>query len=183
VALKICTSCGYEGKAIKPPSDIAGESDNEVKKAFDKLCRMIFLATGIPVKPIAMALVLPVYLVLWPLKGLLGASSGPKFCPNCSLPTMVGLKTDAGWLAKRKNDIKTGAWIPPGREEEEKLGFGKEVILPGDRKKNAPPPAERLKSLPTLEEMLKEPQVEAPVEPAPETPVDVKKKTVDPDQW
>lgn len=180
MANKICTACGYEGKAVKPPKDIAGESDNEVKQAFDKLCRMIFLATGIPIKPLAMVLVLPVYAVLWPLKGLLGASTGPKYCPNCSLPTMVSLKSDAGWIAKRKNDIKTGAWVPEDKRGPV-VGFGKEVILPGDEKQ-AVVQAPRLEQLPSLEEMLKEPEPEAPP-PEPEKPVEVKKKTVDPDQW
>ncbi len=167
MALKICTACGYEGKAIKPPSDIVGEEDNETKKAFDKLCRGIFLATGIPVKPLAMALVLPVYAVLWPLKGLLGASTGPKYCPNCSLPTMVDPKSDAGWLAKRKNDIKSGAWVPPSKRREE------EVL------EAAPPKPEKL---PSLDEILK-PAAPTAAAPEPEAPAEVKKRPVDPDQW
>ena len=110
MADKICTHCGYEGKAIKRPRDDAGEEPSDTKAAFDKLCRSIFLMTGIPVKPIAMALVAPVYLVLWPLKHFLG-DNGPKHCPNCDLPLMVSLKSDAGWMARRKNDIKSGAVV------------------------------------------------------------------------
>ncbi len=186
MADKICTHCGYEGKAIKRPSDAAGEKDNETSNAFDKLCRVIFLATGIPVKPIAMFLTLPIYLfVVWPLRAVFGGGDNKKFCPNCGLPLMVSLKSDAGWLAKRKNDIKSGAVVVGElREEKPVVAFGKDVKLPGDEREAGPAPVAVPERLPSLEQMFEEPEKDgAPAPVAAEKPPVIKKPPVNPDEW
>jgi hypothetical protein len=100
----ICTHCGYEGKPTKPPSDDEPR-DRSVGKALDRVAHLIFPGLGFIVRPMAYALVMPIYLVLWPIKRRM---NGPKHCPNCGLPTMVHLKSDAGWMAKRKLEIKSG---------------------------------------------------------------------------
>lgn len=180
MASKICTACGYEGEAFKRPDDSAGESGSETREAFDKLSRVFSVLTFVPIKPIALLISLPMYVVLWPVKRAI-KGDGKKWCPNCGLPTMVKKDSDAGWLAQRKNDIKAGLVV-----EEKKVdlvAFGRDIKLPGDEEKPAAPPKRKPERLPSLEEMLKEtPELPAAPEAAPaEQPKP--KKPVDPDQF
>ena len=87
----ICTACGYEGSPVFAPRDDAGEEDSLVVTVANKL---FFLLTFVPIK------------FGWLVK--LSKRRKSKYCPNCGLPFMVKLHSDAGWLAKRKNDIKAG---------------------------------------------------------------------------
>lgn len=189
MADKICTHCGYEGKAIKRPRDDAGEERSETKSAFDRLARSAFLLTGIPVKPLAILLVIPVYVALWPFKKLL-KDDGPKHCPNCGLPLMVSLKSDAGWMARRKNDIKSGAVvIVDGKAH----AAGSAIARAATEVQNAPEPtAAKPEKLPSLDAMLApahQPAGETPentgAQPpdTAEKPPEIKKPRVDPDAW
>ncbi len=184
----ICTHCGYEGKPIKPPGDEAA-SDGESTKALERVANLLLPGMGFMVRPLAWAMVLPIYLVLWPIKRKL--KGGPRHCPNCGLPLMVPLSSDEGWLAKRKLDIKTGAYIPGvgDRDLPPPVAFGKEVILPGDEVKQEAPPPPRLERLPSLGEMLEEKPILPPVEvaapqsePKKTTPAAPAKKP-DPEAW
>jgi len=183
MAAKICTACGYEGAAIKRPSDAMGERDNETQKAFDKVANVFTVLTFIPVKPLALLLAAPMYIVLWPIKRLI-RGDGKVWCPNCGLPTMVKLSSDAGWLAKRKQELKAGANFV--REENEPLVFGREIKLPGEGgKKAAAAPTPRPEKLPSLEVLLVAPEKDS-VSTANEAekPTETKpKKPVNPDEW
>jgi|GEM_PF-5168207 len=184
MAIKICTNCGYEGVAIKRPNDSAGESGNEMKEAFDKLCRLVTVLTFIPVKPLAMLLSVPFYLVMWPIKRLI-KGDGKVSCPNCGLPLMVSMKSDAGWLAKRKNDIKAGLVVE--KPKEEVVAFGRVVKLPGDdAKKTAPVVAPVPEKLPSLDVLLQEPENTGETVPdTAEEPHEIKpnKPPANPDEW
>lgn len=182
---KICTSCGYEGEAIKRPSDSAGEEGSETRDAFDKLSRTFSVITFIPIKPLALLLALPMYIVLWPIKRAI-RGDGKKWCPHCGLPFMVSLKSDAGWLAKRKNDIKSGLVVPGTREPAPVVAFGREIKLPGDEAPAAPAAAPRPEKLPTLEALLRDEKNDSV--PAPDTAEKqqenpVKTKPARPDEW
>ena len=49
-------------------------------------------------------------------------------CPNCGLPALVKLSSDAGWMAKRKFDIELGLVVIPPTEKKESapISFGNE---------------------------------------------------------
>jgi hypothetical protein len=181
-ATHICTHCGYEGKPQRPPSDEAG-SDGETRKALRRVSGLLFPGLGMLIEPLAMVLVLPIYIILWPIRRKLNPA---KHCPNCGLPLMVNLKSDAGWLAKRKADIKAGL-VQVDMEEKPKIVFGKEIILPGDEKVESLPVAEALQSLPALHVLLQEEEKVVVAEPVPDKAVSEapppKKKPVDPEQW
>lgn len=184
MAIKICTHCGYEGVAIKRPNDSAGEGGNDTKEAFDKISRVFTVLTFIPVKPLAMLIAMPIYIVLWPIKRLI-KGDGKVSCPNCGLPLMVSMKSDAGWLAKRKNDIKAGLVVETPKEEV--VAFGRVVKLPGDEeKKFAPVVVPVPEKLPSLDELLKEPENTGETPPdAAEEPQEIKpnKPPANPDEW
>jgi hypothetical protein len=177
----ICTNCGYEGAPIKRPRDEADEGSDK-REALKKLNRFFLMSTGIPIVWLAHALVMPLLL----LKAIVTGAGGGKHCPNCGLPLMVSLKSDAGWMAKRKQDIKSGA-IRISAEEEEKLAFGKQIVLPGDReKKRKEPPPPAPEKLPSLDVILEEPKITsapppdtAEKQPEPITP----RKPAKPDEW
>lgn len=182
MVIKICTHCGYEGVAIKRPSDSAGEEGSETKAAFNKLSNLFTALTFIPIKPLAMFLAIPMYIVLWPVKRFI-KGDGKVSCPNCGLPLMVSMKSDAGWLAKRKNDIKAGLVVEVKKEEV--VAFGRVVKLPGDDEKPAMVPVPRPEKLPDLDTML-EPEKDSI--PAPDTaekqeePKPIK-PPANPDEW
>ncbi|MES2984874.1 MAG: hypothetical protein V4735_06790 [Pseudomonadota bacterium] len=169
MANKICTHCGYEGKANRPPSDHAGEDDSFIIGFFNKL---FLLLTFIPIKFNFLARLL--------------SRRSARHCPNCGLPLMVKLSSDAGWLAKRKLDIKAGLVVVG--EKKEVVAFGREVVLPGDEKRGEVKQEPSPTNLPALAEMLEEAPA-ASAAPAPEfksalAPAATKReKPVDPDQW
>lgn len=192
MASQICTHCGYEGKAVNPPSDATPEAQSEVGKAFDRLCRLIFAFTFIPVKQIAQLIAAPFYVLIWLVRTIFHVSN-KKHCPNCGLPLMVSLKSDAGWLAKRKQEVKAG--VVKFEEKKEVVAFGREVKLPEPEQ----PPVDfdapfdefeaPIVKLPAVDQILAEPgpaTVAAPLpEPAPTlaTPAAVQQKKIDPDSW
>lgn len=182
MATKICTSCGYEGEAIKRPNDSAGEEGNETRDAFDRLSRVFSVITFIPIKPLAMLLALPMYIVLWPVKRAI-RGDGKKWCPNCGLPFMVSLKSDAGWIAQRRNDIKAGLVVE--RAPEQVVSFGRDVKLPGDEKPAPVAPAPRPEKLPSLDAMQQQENVGITPPDTAEEPQEIqpKKPPVDPDAW
>jgi hypothetical protein len=59
-------------------------------------------------------------------------------CTHCGLPTVVNIKSDAGFLAKRKIDIELGAiQIPKPEEKKAVEGFGNE--RPSEKKETKKP--------------------------------------------
>lgn len=180
-ATHICTHCGYEGRPVKPPSDEAYEGQSDFSKGIARVANLLFPGLGLIIRPLAMFLMLPITILLWLLKR---ASSGKKHCPNCGLPLMVKLTSDAGYVAKRRQELKAGLLEIP-EEKKEKVAFGREIALPGDEEKNKKPtPKPMPTKLGTLEELLREP--EAPVTETEEKQWALEekpKKPVDPDQW
>lgn len=181
-ASHICTACGYEGKPVRAVDDSAGEGGNETRDAFDRLSRTFTVLTFIPIKPLAMLLAIPLYIVLWPIKRLV-KGDGRKWCPNCSLPTMVRMESDAGWLAKRKNDLKAGLVLDQPKEE--KVAFGSKIELPEDASapRVAPPPPEKLPSLDTLLEQAEKDGATPPDTAEKQQENQPRKTPVDPDAW
>lgn len=171
----ICTHCGYEGKPVRPPSNETYGGQSDSSKAISRIANLIFPGLGMIIRPLAMFVMLPVYIVLWPIKR---AVNGPKHCQNCGLPLMVKKSSDAGYVAMRKLELKQGKRFD--RPEPPKLAFGKEIALPGDEEEKPVPPSPRDK-LPSLEMMLQDEP--APAAPEPEPTPEQPKKTVDPDQW
>ena len=90
----ICAVCGYEGLPIRAPDDSTGEDKSFVIGFAEKL---IFMTTFLPIK------------LGWLQR--LAKRDKAKFCPNCGVPRMVKLKSDAGWIAKRKHDIRSGLLV------------------------------------------------------------------------
>lgn len=181
-ATHICTHCGYEGRPVKPPSD-AESSDGETTKALVRVANLLLPGMGFMVRPLAMVMALPLYLVLWPVKRYM--KGGPKHCPNCGLPLMVKLSSDAGFVAKRRQDLKAG--IRFDQPDQPTVAFGKDILLPSDEAPVEAPKFVAPTSLPSLDTLLAEEEqrakrAESPVEepPAPPQPT---KKPVDPDQW
>jgi hypothetical protein len=172
----ICTHCGYEGKPTKPPSD-AAPGDSESSNAIARVANLILPGMGFLIRPLAMFMMLPIHILLWPLKR---AVNGPKNCQNCGLPTMVRISSDAGFVAKRKLDLKMGKRFD--RPEPPKIAFGKEVKF-GDEDETPPPPPPVPDRLPSLEEMLKETPQPTPPDPEPKPEIMATKKTIDPDKW
>lgn len=163
MAKQICTACGYEGKAQRALSDHAGEDESLLISVFNKL---FFVLTFLPIK--------------FNFLVRLAKRGKAKQCPNCGLPLMVSLKSDAGWLAKRKNDIKAGL-VVVGEEKKPAVAFGREMVLPGDEKPVASPVMVP-NNLPSLDVMLEEKKTEDA--PQKERPVEqVVKKPVDPEVW
>jgi hypothetical protein len=179
----ICTHCGYEGKPVKPPSDEATDTNPDASKALARIVNLVLPGAGLMIRPLALFISLPIHILLWPIKRKL--KGGPRHCSNCGLPLMVPLSSDAGWLAKRRLDIKMGLVVIGKNEEAPKLAFGREVVLPGDEKPAEMIVEERLTSLPSLEKLLA-PKPEKPA-PAPKEKKEIQakpeKKPVDPDQW
>lgn len=174
----ICTHCGYEGKPIRRPSDDATGVQSDSSKAIARIANLIFPGLGMLIRPLALFLMIPVYIVLWAIKR---AVNGPKFCQNCGLPLMVRKTSDAGEIAMRKQALKEGVRFE--KPEPPKVAFGKEIALPGDEDKNAKPaPAPQLDKLPSLEVLLQDAPAPAAPEPEAEVPQQPKKQ-VDPDQW
>lgn len=123
----ICTHCGYEGKPVKPPSDETYEGQSDSSKAIARAVNLIIPGAGFIIRPLAILISLPLRLLLWPIKRKL--QGGPKHCPNCGLPLMVKLSSDAGWLAKRKLDIKMGL-IVIDEDGTARPGTGVKELLP-----------------------------------------------------
>lgn len=192
MATHICTHCGYEGKAVNPPSDATPEAQSETGKAFDKLCRIIFALTFIPVKPIAQAIAAPFYVLIWLVRSIFHISN-KKHCPNCGLPLMVSLKSDAGWIAKRKQEVKAG--LVKFEDKKEVVAFGREVKLPEPQQPSvdfeAPFDAFEapIAKLPAVDKILAEPtdasransSTEGTTESA--APAAVQQKKIDPEAW
>ena len=184
----ICTHCGYEGKPVKPPKD-EEVGDGETGRALDKVANIVFPGMGMLIRPLAMVLVLPIYIVMWPIKRKL---NGPKHCPNCGLPLMVPLDSDAGWLAKRKFDLKSGAVVLiEGKAYDSDSLFAQTYLA--EQRAKAPTTKPVPDALPPLHEILNddlppvEPQPE-PITPPPEpeqknTPGAARPKKPDPDAW
>ncbi len=162
---------------MRPPSDETG-GVSETGKALDKVSGLLFPGLGFLIRPLAMFMVIPIYIVLWPIKRKLNPA---KHCPNCGLPLMVLLKSDAGFIAKRKADLKAGVRFEA--EEKPALAFGREIKLPGDEKHEPLADVPSPTMLPPLAALLEE-KKEAPPpvqEETKETPVE--KKPVDPNKW
>lgn len=172
----ICTHCAYEGKPVKPPSDAEMKSD-DVSKSLARVVNLVIPGAGLIIKPLAMLVSLPIYILMWVFAPWVKRK---KHCPNCGLPLMVHIKSDAGWLAKRKLDIKMGL-VVVGDEKKPTIAFGKEIILPGDEPAKAPPVVAPTQ-LPSLDKLLEEKQEETPAAPAAPS-VNVTKKPVDPEAW
>lgn len=110
MAEKICTNCGYEGRGTRKPRT----------------------GGGTPAKILGMLLMLPIYTLI---KSFQGGRS--KDCPNCGLPTMVKLNSDAGWIARRKMDLELG--LAPIRQENEAQMFGNDASIPRTERKSVDP--------------------------------------------
>ena len=176
----ICTHCYYEGKPVKPPSDKTPEPD-DTGKAIARVANLIFPGLGLIIKPLALFLCLPIYLLMWIFKPLYDPK---KHCQHCGLPLMVRKNSDAGEVAMRKLAVKMGQRFDAPQTAS--LAFGREVKLPGDEQKKEVVQAPRPEKLPSLEAMLQE----APTTPTPapeQAPVAAEihkpKKPVDPDQF
>lgn len=179
-ASHICTHCGYEGKPVRPPSD-AESGDDEASKSLARIANMVLPGIGLIIKPLALFLTLPLRILFWMLKRY---SSGAKHCPNCGLPLMVPLSSDAGWLAKRKQDIKAGLVTIDTSAPKPVVAFGREVKLPGDEERNRPAPAPKLEKLPSLDDLLApEPTPDSATEKQPAPLPEPPKKKTDPDAW
>lgn len=179
-ATHICTHCGYEGRPVKPPSDEHREQ-SDVSKSIARVANLVLPGIGLLIRPLAMFLMLPVHILLWPLKARMNPA---KHCPNCGLPLMVSVKSDAGWLAKRKNDIKAGAVVIE-QKEEAKTAFGKEVVMPGDEIKPEIMPVPVPEKLPSLDRLLEPEKNDSiqPVNPAEKQAETKPKKPANPDEW
>ena len=124
----ICTHCGYEGKPVKPPSDDTdGAVQSEGSKAIARIANLIIPGSGMLIRPLALIVSIPIYLLMWPIKRKL--KGGSKHCPHCGLPLMVRLNSDAGWIAKRKLDIKAGL-VVIGEDGIARPGTGNVVVAP-----------------------------------------------------
>ena len=158
----ICAVCGYEGKPVRAPDDSVGEDKSFVIGFAEKL---IFMTTFLPIK------------LGWLQK--LMKRDKPKFCPNCGVPRMVKLNSDAGWMAKRKHDIRTGLLVVD-EHGNVRHGESKQLLPPKDI---APPPDPG--KLGDVDALLNAPQAMAEVKEVVEKPIEkpVTKKPVDPDQW
>ena len=180
VATHICTHCGYEGKPVKPPKDDY-EGQSELSKSIARLGNLVIPGLGFMIRPLALFLTLPIHIVLW----LLSPWTSPhKHCPNCGLPLMVPLKSDAGWVAKRKQDIKDGLVkidAPLPHEKPAAVAFGKELSAPGDEAKLKPVEVPKLEKLGTLDEMLADAPPPVREEPKEEAPKPERK--IDPETW
>ncbi len=99
MAKQICSHCGYEGRGKQ-----AGE------RRGGGLARVL-----------GMLLMLPIH-SLWKA----GGKRAGKLCPHCGLPTMVTMKSDAGWMARQKMDIALGAIAIPESKEKPVEAFGNE---------------------------------------------------------
>ena len=152
---------------MRPPSDHVGEEDSFVITIINKL---FFILTFMPIK------------FGWIVR--LAKRRKVNYCPNCGLPLMVKLKSDAGWVAKRKNDIKAGL-ISVEAKPQAAVAFGRTVVLPGDEENAVIVPAPKLEKLPDLSVLLAEPENtgEPAVEPAKNPDEPKQKKPVDPDAW
>ncbi|MFM9889909.1 MAG: hypothetical protein ACKVOE_04580 [Rickettsiales bacterium] len=192
MASQICTHCGYEGKAVNPPSDATPEAQSETGKAFDRICRVIFALTFIPVKPIAQAIAAPFYVLIWLVRSIFHISN-KRHCPNCGLPLMVSLKSDAGWLAKRKQEVKAG--VVKFEEKKEVVAFGREVKLPEPEQPavDFEAPFDEFEApiatLPSVDKILAEVAPD-PAElavselvPEPAAPAAMQQKKIDPEAW
>jgi hypothetical protein len=104
MAAYICTNCGYEGKPVKSPDD------HESGWVMGFLNRLFFLLTLLPIK--------------FDFLVRMAKRQKAKTCPNCGLPYMVKLSSDAGWMAKRKLEIKAGAVVIG--EEKKAEAFGRD---------------------------------------------------------
>lgn len=100
MAAQICTKCGYEGKG-KPKRERSGGG----------LFRVLGILTMLP------------FYTLWKM----GGKRAGKECPNCGLPTMVKVNSNAGRLARHMIDVELGI-IQVKKPEEKKPveGFGNE---------------------------------------------------------
>lgn len=178
----ICTHCGYEGKPVKPPSDDTdGAVQSDASKALARFANLIVPGSGLVIRPLALFISLPIYLLMWPIKRKL--AGGPKHCPNCGLPLMVHLKSDAGWLAKRKLDIKDGLVII-GEDGIARTGTGNvvptRVIAPLPDPGKLAHVDELLREAPVHVVEMRDEKKEVVEEPIGEP---VTKKPVDPEQW
>lgn len=179
-ATHICTHCGYEGRPVKPPSDDAYEGQSEASKAIGRVANLIFPGLGLLIRPLALFLLLPVYLLLWLLRPFVKKK---KHCPNCGLPLMVKLRSDAGYVAQRQQAVRAGL-ADYKTEAAPTTSFGGKIVLPGDEKKQQKAPPPKPERLPSLEVMLQEEPTQTEVSPAEsEQPLRPPKKPVDPDQW
>ena len=179
----ICTHCGYEGKPVKPPSDDTdGAVQSEGSKAIARLANLVIPGSGMLIRPLALIISIPIYLLLWPIKRKL--KGGPKHCPNCGLPLMVPLKSDAGWLAKRKLDIRDGL-IVIGEDGVARPGTGQKIVAPVIKPQADPGKLAHvdvlLKEAPVHVVEMKDEKNEEVVEEPVVKPVT--KKPVDPEQW
>lgn len=159
---------------MQAPRDDAGEEDSLLVGVINKL---FFVLTLIPLR------------FGWMAK--LAKRRKSTTCPNCGLPLMVKLASDAGWLAKRKADLKAGSVVIID-------GVAYPADSPEVRAFRAQQPVEtpipKPDKLPGLDAMLA-PAHQLPVEPAEKdsvTPPDTaekppenvtKKPRVDPDAW
>ena len=179
----ICTACGYEGKPVKPPSDEYKEGSADFSKAIARVGNLIFPGLGLIIKPLALFVSLPIYIVLWVFKPLYDPK---KHCSNCGLPTMVKLSSDAGYVAKKKQELRDGQLRYDPHAPKPETSFGREVKLPGDELKNVAAPVPRPERLPSLEVLLQEaPENDTPPAPdeVPQTEENKPKRPVDPDQF
>jgi hypothetical protein len=101
----ICTICGYEGPGRR------------IKRGSGKTELIIWIALLIPG---------PFY-SLWRRIGI------RRQCLNCGVPTLVNVKSDEGWMARRKVDIELGvikvekkAEAPAKEEKPPVRAFGNE---------------------------------------------------------
>jgi hypothetical protein len=182
-ATHICTHCGYEGKPVKPPSDETdGAVQSDGSKAIARLANLVLPGSGMLIRPLAMLVSVPIYLLLWPLKRY--TAGGPKHCPNCGLPLMVRLNSDAGWIAKRKLDIRDGL-VVIGEDGKARPGTGNKVLPPVVAAMPDPGKLAHvdvlLKEAPTHVVEMKDEKKEEVVEEPVEKPVT--KKPVKPDEW
>lgn len=125
MATLICTNCGYEGK---------GTRQMRGSKGIEMFLWTVLLFPG------------PFY-SLWRRSGV------SQDCPNCHMPVLVKLKSDVGWLTKRKFDMELGLIAPKKVEE----------------------------AVPVVE-VKETPAAEPEPEPEPKAPI-LPKKPVDPDAW
>ena len=177
-ATHICTHCGYEGKPVKPPSD-AYHGQSDTSQAIGRVANLILPGVGFLIRPLAMFVSLPLYVGWWIIKPEV---SPKKHCPQCGLPLMVKLSSDAGYVAKRKMEVKEGAVFRDDAPKP-KTAFGREVTLPGDEIKAPPAPPKTPEKLPSLQEMLQEAPKQVAVAEEVPAAASEQKKPVDPDQW
>lgn len=160
---------------MQPPSDDTdGATQSDGSKALARVVNLVIPGAGLMIRPLALIISLPIRLLLWPIKRKL--KGGPKHCPNCGLPLMVKLTSDAGWLAKRKLDIKMGL-VLIDEDGVARPGTGNAVMAPVIAPMPDPGKLAHVDDLLAAPAEVKEEVVEKPIEKP------VTKKPVNPDEW